>query len=159
MLPVMRKLIAIILAALFGLGAGLGSSNLRLRVATMPYCMVARNAELYHGRFIRVRAKVFLGSGVITVYEDCDPTEALAVYVNFDEASLEPSGHWGSLFTDVNSNTKVADAIIEGQFNARQSTGCYGPKFGINARNVELISEFRDYVPPDAHGEVRRVKH
>ena len=45
------------------------------------YCEVARNAEQYHNRDLIVRARIIFDESGVYVYEDCDPTEALAASV------------------------------------------------------------------------------
>src|SRR5688572_27624283 len=50
----------------------------------LPYCEVARNPELYHGKVIRVRATLSFGSGGMYVVEDCDPVSALASLVELE---------------------------------------------------------------------------
>lgn len=155
----MRKPIVMMVAALFGIGVGLSSSDLWVRVHTIPYCKVATNADSYDARFIRVRARVFFSDGGISVYEDCDPVEALAARVEFAESP--GPGHYlkALMLTGQQTAVKTADAIIEGEFNGHYSRGCYGPKFHITARKIELISDVTDYVPPQTDGPPIRIKH
>ena len=79
----MRKLIPVIVAVVIGTSIGLGSSEVWLRARTLPYCKVANNAESYHMRFVRVKAKIHFDAGGMYIYEDCDPVEALAAAVVF----------------------------------------------------------------------------
>ena len=132
----MRKFISIVVALVFGVGAGLGSSELWLRARTLPYCQVAKNADAYHMRVVRVKAKVYFGRYGMYIAEDCDPDEALAASVEFkDGPILGPVNEFKSPM-----QTKTADAIVEGEFDANFSPGCFGPKFHILASKVELIS-------------------
>lgn len=144
----MRKLIALVAALSVGVGVGLGSSELRRRGRVLPYCKVATNAEAYHMRFVRVKAKVYFGSTGTYIYEHCDPVESLMSSIYLEGSDRRTFGLGESLGTDP-SRTKTADAIIEGEFNAEASTGCWAPKFSINARNIELISPVEDLVPAD----------
>lgn len=137
----MRKFILIVVALVFGAGVGIGSSELWARGRVLPYCKVANNAESYHMRFIRVKAKVQFGYGGMSIYEDCDPDEALASSIDFENGDPHPLS--GS------AQMKTADAIVEGEFDAHHSTGCWGPKFHIFASKVELTSSVADYVPKD----------
>jgi hypothetical protein len=147
----MRKLIAIVVALAVGVGSGLGSSELWVRAHVLPYCKVATNAEAYHMKFIRVKAKLHFTSSGTYIHENCDPTEALMSAV-FLEGSDQPN--FGlryeneSLVTN-SSRPKTADAIIEGEFNAEASNGCWAPKFRILASKVELVSPVEDFVPAD----------
>lgn len=157
---IMRKLIAIVFATVFGVSAGLGSWTVWVRVPTVPYCTVATNPDWYHERVVRVRARLIFRGEEISVFEDCDPVEALSAHVEFADGGSRAGSLWGVLVYDgVDSGLKTADAIIEGEFNGRYSTGCWGPKYHIAARNIELISEVKDYVPPSADGPVTRIKH
>ena len=159
----MRKLIPIIVALVIGASIGLGSSELWVRARTLPYCKVANNADSYHMRFVRVKARIHFGSGAMYVYEDCDPVEALAASVDLGANPLASgTGYVNELLLSGESSTvKVADAIIEGEFDAHASPGCWAPKFRIAAQKIELISSIRDYVPPASNGDgpALRVKH
>jgi hypothetical protein len=72
------------------------------------------------------------------VHEDCDPVEALAASVELegDQPELLVSG--------AGRQTKVADAIIEGEFDAHASPGCWSPKYHVAARKIQLLSPVRD---------------
>jgi hypothetical protein len=157
----MRRLIPIIVGLILGVSIGLGSSELWLRARTLPYCKVARNAESYHTRFVRVRARLFFGTGGMSVYEDCDPVEALAAGVEFE--GNQPAMGIGYvnelLLSGSEPRIKVADAIIEGEFDAHRSLGCWGTKFHIAARKIQLVSSVEDYVPPSSDGPPQRLKH
>jgi len=143
----MRKLIALVVALSVGVGAGLGSSELWVRARVLPYCKVATNAEAYHMKFIRVKAKLHFGGTGTYIYEHCDPVEALmaSVFLEDEDQPKFGPGYIESLASA--SQIKVADAIIEGEFNAQASPGCFGPKFSIKARNIKLVSPIKDFVP------------
>jgi hypothetical protein len=147
----MRKLIAIVVALSVGVGAGLGSSELWVRARVLPYCKVATNAEAYHMKFIRVKAKVYFTSSGTYIYEHCDPVESLmsSIYLEGSDRSTFGLGYVNeSLATDP-YQTKTAEAIVEGEFNAEASPGCWTPKFSINARQIELVSPMEVFVPED----------
>jgi hypothetical protein len=158
-----RKLIFIMVALVFGAAVGLGSSKLWLRARTLPYCKVANNADSYHARFVRVQARIYFDAGGIYVYEDCDPVEALMASVVLDgDQTVSGIGYLNDLLVSGGEpKLKVADAILEGEFDAHASPGCWSPKFRLAARKIELISGVSDYVPPASDGEDagRRVKH
>lgn len=156
----MRKLLAIVLATAFGISAGLGSSTLRRRVYAIPYCLVARNPDWYHGRAVRVKARLIFSGEEMSVFEKCDPVEALIAKVQPPDQSSTSGSVWGALvYTGVEADLKTAEAIIEGEFNGRFSNGCWGPKYHITARSIELTSVVKDYVPPAAEDSATRVKH
>lgn len=159
----MRKLIAIVVALSFGVGAGFGSSELWVRARVLPYCQVAKNADAYHMKFIRVKAKLHFGSYGTYIYEDCDPVEALAASVLLEggETPTFGIGYVNEALVTRPSQTKTADAIIEGEFNAKATLGCWAPKFRIVASKIELTSPVEDYVPPvsESEGPVLRLKH
>ena len=159
----MRKLILIVVALIFGVAAGLGSSELWLRARVLPYCEVARNAEAYHMRFVRVKAKLHVGKFGTYIYEDCDPVEALAASVELESGvrSTFGIGYVNESLVSAPSQVKMADAIIEGEFDAHASPGCWAPKFRITASKVELTSPLEDFVPPMSNedGPSLRLKH
>ena len=158
----MRKLIPLIVALVIGASIGLGSSEVWLRARTLPYCKVANNAESYHMRFVRVKAKIHFGTGGMYIYEECDPVEALAAGVEF--GIYEPAvgiGYVNELLLSGGESRVKVDAIIEGEFNAHASLGCWAPKFRIVAQKIQLISSVSDFVPPasDGEGPALRLKH
>ena len=159
----MRKLIPLIVALVFGVGAGIGSSELLLRVRVLPYCKVAKNAESYHMRFVRVKAKVHFGDWGTYIYEDCDPVAALAssVVLAGEDRAAPGIGYVNELLLSGPPRLKTADAIIEGEFDAHATRGCWAPKFRINATKIELASPVKDVElqeNEDGSGGLR-VKH
>jgi hypothetical protein len=145
------------------MGAGLGTSELWLRARVLPYCKVAKNPEAYHMRFVRVKAKLHFGNFGTYIYEDCDPDEALAASV-FVEGGDQPTfgiGYVNEALVSGAPQIKTADAIVEGEFNAHATRGCWAPKFRIIASKVELTSPIQDWVPPASEGESTglRTKH
>ena len=149
----MRKLIALVVALSVGVGAGLGSSELWTRARVLPYCKVATNAEAYHMKFIRVKAKVYFHRDGMYIYEECDPVEALASSVEFKDGPVLGSNVTGYLddyaLLSKPTQTTTAYAIVEGEFDAEASLGCWAPKFRIIASKVELISPVEKFVPSD----------
>jgi len=148
----MRKAAFLVLAFLCALTAGLQSSNVWSRIRPpIPYCRVATNAEWYHGRYIRVRAPLVFGTGGTYVFDRCDPVEALASFVEMQgQPSPSAVGYVDEvLVTGEKPQVQTADAIIEGLFDAHHSTGCWGPKFHIEATNIQLMSERRPYSVSD----------
>jgi hypothetical protein len=89
-------------------------------------------------RSIRVKAKVYFERDGMYIFEECDPDEALAASVEFEDGPILGPTY----LNDSNRpmQTKTADAIVEGEFDAKASPGCFGPKFHITASKVELIS-------------------
>jgi hypothetical protein len=158
----MRKLILIVVALVLGTAVGLSSSELWRRARTLPYCKVANNADSYHKRLVRVKARIHFRAGGMYIYEDCDPVEALAASVDLEGGPMASGNRYvNELLLSGESQGKVADAIVEGEFDAYASTGCWAPKFRIAAQKIELTSSISDYVPPasDADGPALRVKH
>ncbi len=140
----MRKLIALVVALSAGIGAGFGSSELWVRARVLPYCKVANNADSYHMRFVRVKAKVYVGSSGTYVFEHCEPVESLMASVVLEGSDQSTFG-----LPAGSTQTKTADAIVEGEFNAKATPGCWAPKFRIIASKVELVSPVKDFVPED----------
>jgi hypothetical protein len=127
----------------------------------LPYCDVARNAEQYHDRDLVIKARlIFDGSGIY-VYEDCDPTEALAASVVLagNHPLIGREYVEKLLVSGEQTQLKTAEAIIEGRFDGEATTGCWAPKFRIDAKKIELISPVTDYSPPVIEDEGLRLKH
>jgi hypothetical protein len=144
----MRKLISLLVALSVGVGAGLSSSELWVRARVLPYCKVATNAEAYHMKFIRVKAKVYFHRDGMYIHEACDPVESLASSVEFKDGPILGPGNGNDLLSEPRQ-TKTAEAIVEGEFDAEASLGCWAPKFRIIASKVELISPVEKFVPAD----------
>ena len=134
----MRKFISTVVALVVGVSAGLGSSAIWVRARVLPYCTVAKNADAYHLRFVRLKAKVDFRDDGATIYEDCDPDDALGTFIEFEEGA-QPAVSTGLIFSD-RSQIKTVDAIIEGEFESNFTLGCFGPKFRIRASKLEVTS-------------------
>ena len=157
----MRKLSFTLTVALIALVLGFFVFAVTRTPQTMAYCHVARNAEEYHNKIIRVRVTLLMSSDATYIYEDCDPVEALASLVEIDSSSdSDTRGYVEQLLVQRDSSSlKKADAVIEGRFDAEFSRGCWGPKFHIAANKVELLTPLSDYVPPQVDEEGMRTKH
>ncbi|HKU78099.1 MAG TPA: hypothetical protein VJR02_29555 [Pyrinomonadaceae bacterium] len=134
----MRKFISIVVALVVGVSAGLGSSEMWVCARVLPYCTVAKNADAYHLRFVRVKATVEFRDDGATIYQDCDSDEALGTFIDFEDGA-QPAVSTGLIFSDT-SQIKTVDAIVEGEFESDFSLGCYGPKFVIRASKFEVTS-------------------
>jgi hypothetical protein len=156
----MRKLSFTLTVALLALVLGMFAFVLSRSRQTVAYCEVARNAERYHNKTIRVRATLILSSDAIYIYEDCDPVEALASLVEFDGSESDTRGFVEQLLVQrSDSSLKKVDAIIEGRFDGEYSLGCWGPKYHIALSKVELLTAVSDYVPPQSGEAGLRTKH
>lgn len=125
------------------------------------YCDVARNAEQYHDQDLLIKARVIFDESGVYVYEDCDPTEALAASVVLagNHPLIGPEYVERLLVEGQQTQLKTAEAIIEGRFDAEASPGCWAPKFRIDAKKIKLISAVTDYSPPVVNDEGLRLKH
>jgi hypothetical protein len=110
----------------------------------LPYCEVARNPDLYHGKVISVRATLSFGSGGMYVVEDCDPVSALASLVELEGSegvSSKASNYVDEMLTDQTEfQVKKIDAIIVGRFDGENSRGCWAPKYRIAATSIQRVS-------------------
>lgn len=151
----------------FGLGCSfyLQSGPLRMFawrvVGPFQYCHIARNAAIYHNSNILVKARVIFDESGVYVYEDCDPTEALAASVVIDgnHPLIGPEYVEKLLVSGEQHQLKTAEVVIEGRFDAYATTGCWAPKFRIDAKRIELLSPVTDYTPPITEQEGLRLKH
>jgi hypothetical protein len=156
----MRKLSFILILALLALVLGVFAFVLSRSRQPVAYCEVARNAERYHNKIIRVRATLIFSSEAMYIYEDCDPVEALASSVEFDGSDSDTRGYVEQLLVQPSdSSLKKVDAIIEGRFDGKFSMGCWGPKYHIALSKVELLTAVSDYVPPQTGEAGLRTKH
>lgn len=128
---------------------------------SLAYCDVARNAERYHDRNLLIKAQIIFDESGVYVYEGCDPTEALAASVVLagNHAVIGPEYVDKLPVSGRRTQLKAAEALIEGHFDAEASTGCWAPKFRIDAKKIELISPVTDYSPPAVEEEGLRLKH
>jgi hypothetical protein len=164
LLPSIRRIGVAVLAFLIGVAVFVAWRNSGVK----PYCEVARHGEWYHNTVVRVRATLLFGSGGIYIYEDCDPVEALATLVELDGANdSDTSGFVEELLVQRedsalqtrSSPLNKVDVIIEGRFNARFTKGCWGPKYHLAAKKIELLSPVTEYIPPNVGEPGLRLKH
>jgi hypothetical protein len=127
----------------------------------LSYCEVAQNAGWYHNTHVIVRARIIFDESGVYVYEDCDPVEALAASVVLDgnHPLIGPEYVEKLLVQGEQRNLKTAYAVIVGVFDAEASTGCWAPKFRIDAKNIEIVSPVTDYTPAVLSYEGLRLKH
>jgi hypothetical protein len=153
--------------ATFGLGCGIyflsGPARILYWKAFGPlsYCEVARNAGQYHNTNVLVRARIIFDESGVYVYDDCDPVEALAasVVINGHHPLIGPEYVEKLLVQGEQRHRKTADAVIEGVFDAEASSGCWAPKFRIEAQRIEIVSPIIDYAPAVVSEEGLRLKH
>ena len=130
---------------------------------TLPYCEVARHAEQFHGKVVRVKATLIFGSDGMYIYEDCDPVSALAAFVELDGLNKDDHQTWNYveevLVSGEKDQVRKVDAIITGRFDGKYSTGCWGPQFHITATGIELTSPVSDYHPAAPDSESQRMRH
>ncbi len=158
----MRRIILSFAVALCAFAAGLTSTKIWQSYSTLPYCEVARNAEHYHGKIIRVRATLNFGADGLYVYEDCDPVSALASAVQLqDPKDVQNSIYVEVLLSGNKDKIKKAEAIILGHFDGEFSIGCWGPAFRIAASKIELVSPVSDYaqISSPSEGIQLRMRH
>ena len=157
----MKRRVFRVAIAVLGLVICLVAFRLGLSSRTIPYCNVARNGEWFDNTSIRVRATLILGSDGMYVFEDCDPVEALASLVEFEDTSTGSGRNYINevLLTGDKAQVRKVDAIIEGRFDAKFSLGCWGPKYHIAATKIELMSAITDYNPGPVGETPLRIRH
>jgi hypothetical protein len=150
----MTKLTIKVLIALltFTVGVGAVTSWLMFRKSApkdsspqpLPYCEVARNPGLYHGKVISIRATLSFGSDGMYVFEKCDPVSALASLVELEDsegAGPKARNYVDEMLTDQTEfQVKKIDSIIVGRFDGEFSKGCWLPKYRIAATSIERVS-------------------
>lgn len=153
----MKRLIAaIVIACVLSMTVSFFSESPR----TVPYCDVTRNGEEYHNKIVRVKATLFLSSESVYIYEDCDPVEALAARVDISGADeIDIDGEADQLKVPAQDSLKKVEALVQGRFNAKFSSGCWGPKYRIMASKVELLSPVSEVASPWFSEEGLRLKH
>ena len=63
------------------------------------------------------------------------------------------------LVTGEQATVKKVEAVIEGRFDAKASTGCWRPKHHIAATKIELLSAVTDYNPAPTDETPLRTRH
>lgn len=120
-----------------GLGVDLGR---RVLEEPRPYCTVAREAEKHHRKTVRIKGRLVIDSESLILFESCGPNQFLDTAVHFNGEIPSP---FRELITHQSASRfmwQQADVIVEGQFDADYTNGCYGtPKFRIIADKLELL--------------------
>ena len=157
-----------ILTALVTFAVGVSLSlNWTLPLRSLAYCELARNAERYHGREVRVRARL-LGTetpnGYVIFQLECDDVEALASWVEIAEARVsEPATVElrEKMFAPKSEDThREVEAVLTGRFDGEFSTGCWGPKFKISEAAIEQVLSVSEKPIPRTDDEVPlRLRH
>lgn len=133
----------------------------------LPYCELAKNADGYHGRTVRVRAHVSGEAPTIyTIFHsECDPVEALASRVEVAHAEVsspEIRELWERLSGSRGDGAvRKAEVVLSGRFDGQFSNGCWGPKFKISEAKIErVISVSETRLPTFNPDEVPlRIRH
>ncbi|MBA3713811.1 MAG: hypothetical protein H0W76_15365 [Pyrinomonadaceae bacterium] len=106
---------------------------------TVPLCELARNPDWYDRRVVRVATSASsLFEGVMVADVGCGSGDAAAVLM-VDEDYV-PKVEVQTFLRGSESQIRKADVVIVGRFDKDATMGCFGPKLGIVARDVELKS-------------------
>ena len=144
----MKRVLLILTIIVVGIAGAIPLKTALRPFAPTPYCEIARNAASYHGKTVRAKARLILGSGGMYVFENCDPVSALASLVELEGA--ETNRLKGNYVEEVlvaknQENVSKVDAIISGRFNGEFSRGCWAPAFHIAATEIEFVSPVTKY--------------
>jgi hypothetical protein len=158
-----KRVLLIATIIVVGIGGAIPPKTGLRPFASTPYCEIARNAASYHGKTVRAKARLILGSGGgMYVFENCDPVSALASLVELEGA--ETNRLKGNYVEEVlvaknQENVSEVDAIISGRFNGEFSRGCWAPAFHIAATEIEFISPLTKYEVSAISDYPMRTKH
>jgi hypothetical protein len=145
----MKRIALQLSVALLSFSIGVMATMVCSRFRVLPYCEVARNAEQYQGKVVRVKARLIFGSDGMYIYEDCDPISALATLVEWEgsKSTIVGIGNYVEevLVIGEKEPIKTVEAIITGCFDSEYSTGCWAPQFHIAATSIEATSPVSDY--------------
>jgi hypothetical protein len=96
-------------------------------------------AGWYHGTDVRVKATAFFFYKTIVIREiGCD-LDCPAAVVPLDDL-YKPSAEVEALINDSATREYQTEVIVVGRFDQDYTQGCYGPRFGIIAKEIELAS-------------------
>ncbi len=134
----MRKFVCLLVAvSTFIFGVGLYFLWYYFIPVPVSLCELARHPDWYNGRIVRVAAPARnFYERTIILDEGCNLEDSWAVVIEREgylsnpeaRAFLAPSETW----------IKKADMVVTGRFDKDATPGCYGPKFGIDATEVEV---------------------
>lgn len=106
---------------------------------TVTLCDLARYPDWYDGKVVRVEAPAFgIYEGIIIIDESCNSPDAWAgVGIDRDYGQGSDAE---AFINDSRPQIRKARIIVTGRFDPSASMGCFGPRFGIDATNIELKS-------------------
>lgn len=140
----MRKLIyLLVVLSTFILGVGAYFLWFHFVPVPVTLCDLARHPDWYHQRVVRVTAQsVSLFESLVIYDAGCGSGDAGAVIVRDEDYLPTPEVH--AFLVDPAPRTRKADILVVGRFKMDASMGCFGPRFGITATEIELKSQITE---------------
>ncbi len=148
----LRRFVLSSICALLTFASGVGVTLLSYRfiIPTISLCELARHPEWYDHKVVRVEAAAEgLYEGIIISEDKCESRDAWAVIIRDD--SFTPRPEVESFLVGFNHEFRKAKIVIVGRFDQNATMGCFGPRFGIRATSLELISPITVVPLPGRH--------
>ena len=122
-------------------------------------CEVARDPAKYDQQTIRVRGSGWITSSDIyrgaSIFDlSCGTSDAEAS-IELDQ-SYNPTSEVYALLNYPKEEIRKADVVVVGRFDQWASMGCWTPRFGIRATNIELVSAVTTQPLPKRESAISR---
>lgn len=147
----MRKIVCLFVAvSTFAFGVGAYFLWFYFIPVPVSLCDLARHPDWYDGRVVRVAAPAssFYGFTMI-VDEGCALDESAAVIMQ--DKGYIPTPEMQAFLADSGPLIKKADVVVVGRFDKHATMGCFSPKFGIVATDIELkhLISYEHFTPSE----------
>jgi hypothetical protein len=124
------------------------------KTSELDYCELVQGKELFHKTTVRFKARIGADTSGLYLYGCATGVSAnLTAFILEDATSLsEEARQWLQRLQDEGKETPArSGAWFTGEFNAKLSTGCYGPEFGLKVKTIE-DPEPISFEPEDLNG-------
>lgn len=111
----------------------------RYSCPTVSLYQLDRFPDWYDGTNVRLEATAIAAYQGFYVRETVSATHCPAAVVAFED-SYEPSAEVAALIEQSATCEFKAKIIVVGRFDQDYTMGCFGPRFGIIAKHIEIAS-------------------
>jgi hypothetical protein len=138
--------------ALFTFAAGVGCALLSYKFMppAVSLCELARHPDWYNQKVVRVTGSASAIYGAVFIGDAGCETQGAGANVMLGEGHrVAPEVE--AFLTGEAPEVRKAEVLVEGRFDKDAAPGCFGPRFGIQAKSVELKSRVTVEHLPERH--------